>query len=410
MVALQEDSKTQWISLLGLFERGPQRPVSSARKPNQIEAERALKPTRMQKFKSTLPWGRVSKVHLQAAKERYITLSRRVQYYKGHYQNSMDPEKQQRAALFLPICEEILDNISDNYLKRNEEFINFAWRELTRVHIIIIEHLLTSEHHGSELDAAREEAFRLGVAEDPQVKDHLQQLAEFLDESGGDETKTKRVTRLLKALRERYTTLRTSKMHQQFLNIWVYKLALLALVLISVVIIDNNKLILPQADSKASQAASLAMPIAQPVLPQKKILALASDKSMEPALWEKVIGAVYSGVGGVIGSCLAFLNNLFGTNTLAFVYLAGLTGGFFSVANRVRNQDIMGGDDAYAGWYVLTKPLVGALGAMIVYILFVSDFINLELVKNVAAMEKSKIFGIAFLSGFSERFVFPNLR
>ena len=51
---------------------------------NEI-APRVLVPSKYKRLTSLFPWGRVSKVHLNEAKERYITLSRLVEHYKKIY-------------------------------------------------------------------------------------------------------------------------------------------------------------------------------------------------------------------------------------------------------------------------------------------------------------------------------------
>lgn len=90
-------------------------------------------------------------------------------------------------------------------------------------------------------------------------------------------------------------------------------------------------------------------------------------------------------------------------------------GGFFSVIIRLRSRELEPGADAYFTWYVLTKPWIGALGAAILFILLYSGVVSSEYGQSVIQAIKQQnpgagLFAFAFLSGFSERIVFPNLQ
>jgi hypothetical protein len=78
---------------------------------------------------------------------------------------------------------------------------------------------------------------------------------------------------------------------------------------------------------------------------------------------------------------------------------------------RLRNRGLVPGEDVYFSWYVLTKPFVGALGAMVLYVLIHGGALSTDLAATVIGKIKSGqpgpgVFGFAFLSGFSERLVF----
>lgn len=64
---------------------------------------------------------------------------------------------------------------------------------------------------------------------------------------------------------------------------------------------------------------------------------------------------------------------------LAFIFLGGLTGVFFSVTTRTRPKDFVPGEDAYYMTYILTKPFIGALGAIILYILIQGELHHCKL-------------------------------
>ena len=198
-----------------------------------------------------IPGGRVSRIHLQEATERFITLSRLVDHYKS-IENSSKVKRS-----YLEGCEDILKKIKQHYLTRREESLNYAWRELTRVHVTICDNILRPDKLPQQVDACREEAHRLAITNDPEVTEMLQQLAESLDESGQDNGKAKRVRRLLRALLERYNTIRTDRIHKQFLDIRTYKISVLILMIISVIMISNVGLLVQDSNKPTDHVQTL---------------------------------------------------------------------------------------------------------------------------------------------------------
>ncbi len=75
----------------------------------------------------------------------------------------------------------------------------------------------------------------------------------------------------------------------------------------------------------------------------------------------------------------------------------------------------MPGEDAYFTWYVLTKPFVGAFGAVILFVLLQARFVTFDILepltdKLLEGGTGPEVFGFAFLAGLTERLAFPNLR
>ena len=105
-------------------------------------------------------------------------------------------------------------------------------------------------------------------------------------------------------------------------------------------------------------------------------------------------------------------------NPLFFIFFAGLVGGFLSTVMRLGqgSKDLAPGDDAYYAWYVLTKPIVGALGAAILYIIVMADFAPVEVFnKNYLEAIKccpvgAKGFAFGCIMGFSERIIMPEVK
>ena len=329
--------------------------------------------------------GRVSRIHLYEAKERYITLSRILEYYKKAPCKGSNPQKEKERQDTLDICEKILDD-AKGLLTRRQDDLNYLWRELTRVRIMLLEKVFPDELLPTQLDSCREEAHRLAVTKDPEVNDMLQRLAEVTQEQDQSQNRD-RMFRAIRALLERFNTIRTGRIHQQFVNIRTYLAALLILIPISILLIANADLVL-------GPEKWLPFP---PFLPE-----IGSSLSGLSFLWK------------LLTYPFTLAAHLLKHNILAFVFFGGLVGGFFSVVIRLRNQDLVPGEDAYFIWYVLSKPFVGALGAVILFMLFQSGMVSSDLLKGLTKTVMNtpgpEVFGFAFLSGFSERIVFPEFR
>jgi hypothetical protein len=103
-------------------------------------------------------------------------------------------------------------------------------------------------------------------------------------------------------------------------------------------------------------------------------------------------------------------------NLLFFIFFAGLLGGFFSTVMRLRSKEVNVGD-VYLRSYLLTKPIVGALGATILYIILKSNIVALDL-GQIQIIDKISMnsymfgplgFAFGFIMGFSERIILPTV-
>lgn len=325
--------------------------------PRQRYVEPALLP-RIVRF--ILP-ERVSRIYLYDAQERWVHLQVLLDYYGEDASVKRSPRKR---AVF-DICRHAL-NSTGLLLTRRQSDLNFLWREMTQVHVAILQDLCPNGALPGVLDFCREEARGLAVAEDPIVKELIQRAAEVMDDTGQNRA---RKVRTLRALIQRFTAIRVGRMHEQLANIRTYVKGLLMLAPIAALLVLMEPLIL-------------------------------GDE-------------IQTGILPSFGSLDDFLG-YFRANTIAFVFFGGLTGGFMSVIIRLRSRKLLPGEDAYFTWYVLTKPWVGALGAAILFILLhsgiVSSDINQLLVGNTEQPSLSALFAFAFIAGFSERIAFPTLR
>jgi hypothetical protein len=331
-----------------------------------------------------LPLTNVSRIHLYEARERYFNLMEVIRYHARLYglnlpdyenedfdfpleireverkisqDDSIDDERKNKIYSLLSCYEILID--TRKLLTRKQKDLNRLWRALTRVRSRLTKIITSPAMQASQLYFCQEEAYRLGVDDDPSIKTMLQDLAEAIDTSG-QETCPKYIC-TLHALLERFNTIRTGRIHQQFINIRTYWVALLILMVISFIIIKNYDVILSVVHSPAST-----------------------------------------------------LKEYLKQNMLAFIFLGGLTGGFFSVTTRTRPRDFVPGEDAYYTTYILTKPFIGAFGAIILYILINGEFVTQEIIQ-AGMMDKLQVpgpvsFGFALIAGFSERIVFPKFR
>jgi len=254
---------------------------------------------------------------------------------------------------------------------------------MTQVDIILLQNVLPAKGLAAYLDFCCEDAKRIGAAKDPEINQMTKRIAELKD--GKAENRIE-IVRLLSALIERFTIIRTGRMHEQFVNIRTYQKALLLLLPFVVVLVANADLVLGNAE---------------------RIPLPALDLSNGP-------GFLGLGVIRSLGTyVLDIVRHLLTYNLIAFVFFAGLLGGLFSVTIRLRSRELIPAEDVYLAWYVLTKPWIGAVGAAILFILVQAGFVSFEIGEKVLnALQAGKpgptVFGFAFLSGFSERIIFPH--
>jgi hypothetical protein len=187
-----------------------------------------------------------------------------------------------------------------------------------------------------------------------------------MDTSGENEAEQ---LRLLRALLERFNSIRTGRIHQQLVNIRCYQFALAMLVVLTGLLIGlNETLVTPQLVAVGQSAT----------------------------LWGLVLSTLKA-------------------NSVAFAFFAGFVGGLFSTIIRLRSREMIPGEDAYFLWYALTKPCVGGLAASITLLLLLAGIVSLSGVSDglLAALQSGKpsvrLFALGFVAGFSERFVLPTL-
>lgn len=347
---------------------------------------------------SIWPFGRVSRIHYYEAKERYHSLRSLVRFTarvrglklpedakslaaeidKLVADKSMPADDRNKTVALLTCYGILLD--TKKFISRRVDDLNHLWRSLTAVRIMLTEHVMEKNRLRSQLNFCHEEAFRLGVSEDPAIKDMLQRLAEVMDDKEMEQHLLFRS--ILRGLLERFNTIRTGRIHQQYMNVKIYTRALVMLLVFSVPLLLYGDFFL--------------------------IGAPGDDKVPEyitSSYIDKPADSVFESVVTAVASIILY-------NRLTFVYFGGLMGGIFSVAMRERPRNRIPGEDAYQTRYIVTKPFIGAAGSVFLYILILGGLVNSHLVDEVGNLGKmgALTFGFAFIAGFSERLVFPSFR
>lgn len=331
------------------------------------------------------PGARVSRLHYYEARERYESLRCMLDHYQRIEEHQNRTKQNEEKLVVLRGCDELLSQAS-MYITRKQNDLNILWRLLTRARIMLVENMMRPESLPTQIDFCQEEALRLAVSNDVDIKARLARLAELIDEENPKKN-AQPVYRRVRALMERFTTIRTGRIHQQYINIRTYQILLLFLLLIGLVLVNSWQLIILGEKSGTTDVPVFGAPV--------------QDQSLYTLYW------LWSSLKYIH----LYVKHLLETNIFAFVFFGGLTGGFFSATIRIRDRDLTPGEDAYFIWYVITKPFVGAMGAILLYILVKGGLQDVAVLKGVhAAVQGPSLFGFAFLSGFSERIFFGGLQ
>jgi hypothetical protein len=389
--------------------------------------------------KIPLPIGNASKIHLYEAKERYHSLMNLLEYharindieFPSYVKSETDDDDAYNEGLLnskitglreifskkqdelkkriaILTCHKILHD-TKKMLTQKPRHLNNLWRALTGVRISLNENIFSNKDIQSMLHFCIEEANRLGVSDDPDIRHWIQRLTELLDST--DEGMIKKFKGINRALLERFNTIRTGRIHQQYVNIRTYLTAVVFLLVVSVPLIINANYFITDPCSNTDKQQDNRSGTEEVVAPAEP----ATDeqetaKGTEEHWINKSIRFIFKTVKAIPGLINAAIRSLITYNILTFVFVGGLTGGLFSIAMRERPSNRKAGEDAYEIYYVLTKPLVGAIGAVFFYILIQGNFISSDLLPEALDIENMNIktFGFAFIAGFSERLVFPS--
>jgi hypothetical protein len=157
---------------------------------------------------------RVSSIHLTEAKEGFRSLNAIIRFHEeiiNEGELMSEPDK----IRVIQSCRLELED-AGQLLTRDQKDLNDLWRILTRVRNLIMENIFDDYGLVQQLDYCREEALRLNVARDPVVSDMLQKLAEA---TGEINTFPSRIKPHVRALNERFNTIRTNRIFDQYIKV-----------------------------------------------------------------------------------------------------------------------------------------------------------------------------------------------
>ncbi len=396
--------------------------------------------------------GAVSKVHQQEATEKYWILWRDVEM---RYNTEVERLLIKDEPGYLPHDPKDVDIFVENKIKKIEEtttnkgnklkkilyfykilikdktrltrregHLNMLWRDMTFIRTrMLTDEIIPPEKLPFQLDFCIGEAARLGVQDTEEIRGLIHEAAVELNNTDSqDSASNKRSTRNIVRILTRLNDRRLQRLHEQRMNKLMYQAAFLILLALSSILLYNHEHVL---------ASRVENNVCAEICPENYL----EKKAVKTDSGDQINGKARTGdidsskkswlMSWLIEKPSAFVVYCFNLtkihmvkNTLFFIFFAGLVGGFLSTVMRLGqgSKDLTPGDDAYYAWYVLTKPIVGALGATILYILIMADFAPVEVFsENYLKAIKccpvgAKGFAFGCIMGFSERIIMPEVK
>ncbi|MEA3467643.1 MAG: hypothetical protein U9R57_05390 [Thermodesulfobacteriota bacterium] len=331
-------------------------------------------------------------------------------------------------------------------LTRREGDLNILWRDLTFIRTrMLTEGIIDCDRLPFQLDYCRAEAARLGVQESEELQAIIIDAAVDLDNrdlgnsqpddadsaSNKSNVPNQRSVRNIVRILIRLNNRRLKRLHRQRMNKIMYQAAFTILLLLSYILLHAHEHVTAFAnDPQESEGQAYEQVHRENIIADKRV-----EKDLEP-LGKQLANeaAVDNDAEKVwaVGSVFVWLKLLLlkiillpklckdymEINPLFFIFFAGLTGGFLSTVMRLGQgeNDSRPGDDAYYAWYALTKPIVGALAAAILYVIFLAGFAPTEVfsTKYIDAIKANPVgakgFAFGCIMGFSERIIMPKVR
>jgi hypothetical protein len=302
-------------------------------------------------------------------------------------------------------------------LTRREGHLNILWRDITFIRTrMLTDKIVPDEMLSFQLDYCIGEATRLGIQDNEEIKELIHQAAVEFGNSdshkapASNNRSVRNIVRILSRLNDR----RLQRLHVQRRNKLMYQTAFLIFLALSCLLLHNHKLVLaPRAENN----------VCEEIRPARNLEKTASaDKKKHKAETNETASSRKSWLSEKLSAFFVSSFNLsrsyMNENSLFFIFFAGLVGGFLSMVMRLGegSKDSIPGDDAYYAWYALTKPVVGALGAAILYVIVRADFVPGEIFSNdyLDAIKcypvGAKGFAFGCIMGFSERIIMPKVR
>ncbi|MBA3035504.1 MAG: hypothetical protein FP814_03325 [Desulfobacterium sp.] len=307
-------------------------------------------------------------------------------------------------------------------LTRREGHLNMLWRDMTFIRTrMLTDGISSHEKLPFQLDYCMGEAARIGLQDDPEIKELVHEAAVELDNTDSPQAQIsnnrslRKIVRIITCLNDR----RLKRFHDQRMNKLMYQAAFLILLILSCILLHNHEQVLgpkiednihKQIDQVENVEKNAIKTFRADQINSEADIIIKTDSNKNPRLMEKLFCFfAYS---------FELCKNYMVVNPLFFIFFSGLIGGFLSTVMRFGkgSKDLMPGEDAYYAWYVFTKPFVGALGAAILYVIVRADFVPVEVFsdKFLGAIKDypvgAKGFAFGCIMGFSERVIMPDIK
>ena len=370
--------------------------------------------------------GSVSRHHYYEVRERYYQLKRLVDLQLKAIEGKDAPAERP----VLEVCRDIVGRHEHRLTQRYDDLIRLS-RALTFVRVLLIEKVFSDNDLYAQQGVLREELTRLKMEDSGRVGEILSRLAELSDEDGEVGKKRVPFRTLLRAGFERVNSIRVERIRDQWMHIRTYISALCLVVPTSVLMLMYEGTITrgwpDSADADRASRGSQTEPSesnsqsqgredgAQPAEPE-------SDSSSEEGAGSAQSGESPDGSPSGGGQAAPPPEEVKGDlqlendknytqpekGVLWVVFFGGFVGGLFSIVTRARDRKTVPGEDAYYAVYMITKPLIGAFGAALFFVLIGGGFASIEMLNTLPLEAGVKTFSFSIVAGFSERLVFPS--
>jgi hypothetical protein len=282
------------------------------------------------------------------------------------------------------------------HLLNSADNLNMMWRDITfiRSRLLTDPGVIADERLPAQLEYCRLEWSKVSPSKDAGIEEMLHDTAlELVNMEDGDPPNGKttngnnhKARRTLATILAKLNHIRLNDINAQLRIKKIYNIAFIVLLLLSVLLLHLNERLVNQFVPYWVAYDQFVNTI----------------ELLAPNTWIKA----------PIDFAIFILQN----NLLFYIFFAGLLGGFFSTVMKLRSREVNIGD-VYLRSYLLTKPIVGALGATIFYIIIKSnivaiDSIQIKVIEQIS--QNSRMFGplgfsFGFIMGFSERIILPTI-
>ena len=280
------------------------------------------------------------------------------------------------------------------------EALNMIWRDITWVRSrLLTDNIISDDKLPNHLEYCRIECSKMCSEKDDSLEVMCHETAlEIVDTKKTDFNPQNDISTSNKARRTiafvllKLNQKRLSDINKQLRIKRAYNAAFLLLVFLSLILLSLNDILMKDFFSSEY--------IVNYFQAKQKFLA---NLNFNPLSWIEAI--------------IIFFSYMLHNNHLFFMFFSGLLGGFFSTVMHLRSQDVNLGDVFFPS-YLLTKPIVGALGATVLYLILISKIIpidlnqltHLENINDNFTMLGPLGFAFGFIMGFSERIILPTVK